>query len=81
MNRQSLALRLDEIDPDWPSKFLSTDAAARFYRDELEPPRASRVIHSSAFEPPTYADDRDVDFDSDLTDEGEQHGTEDSPSL
>jgi hypothetical protein len=32
-------------------------------------PRAPRVIHSSAFEPPTYADDRDVNFDDDLEDQ------------
>jgi hypothetical protein len=39
---------------------LSTDAAIRFYHEELEvewPPRRSLCIHSSAFEPPTYIDE------------------------
>ena len=31
-----IARRLDDIDPDWPNKFTSTDAAARFYRTELD---------------------------------------------
>jgi hypothetical protein len=35
VSREVLALKLDKIDPDWPSKFLTTDAAARFYREEL----------------------------------------------
>jgi hypothetical protein len=34
--RNVVAERLDAIDPDWPNKFQSTDAAARFYRAELE---------------------------------------------
>lgn len=57
MNRQELARKLDELDPDWPSKFLTTDAAARFYREELEPPpRCGLVIHSSPWEPATVID-------------------------
>lgn len=64
MNRQELALKLDEIDPDWFHKFLSTDAAARFYREELDPPpRPGLVIHSSPFEPPTVIDDHYQDPD------------------
>lgn len=35
IRRELLAARLDKIDPDWPNKFLSTDAAERFYRAEL----------------------------------------------
>jgi hypothetical protein len=54
------ARKLDELDPDWPDKFLTTEEAMRFYREELEEPkpRASRVIFSSPFEPNEYADDR-----------------------
>jgi hypothetical protein len=35
VSREVRALRLDRIDPDWPSKFLTTDQAARFYHAEL----------------------------------------------
>lgn len=58
MTDAEIAQKLDAIDPDWPSKFLSTDAAARFYREELgePPPRCGFVIHSSPFEPPTICD-------------------------
>ena len=35
-------------------------------RPEEAPVRASRVIHSSQFEPPTYSDKREPDFDDDL---------------
>jgi hypothetical protein len=57
MNRQELALKLDSIDPDWPHKFLSTDAAARFYREELEfAQKPGFVVHSSPWEPPTVID-------------------------
>lgn len=36
VDREVLARRLDEIDPDWHQHFLSTDEAARFYREELK---------------------------------------------
>lgn len=35
VSREVLALKLDAIDPDWHQKFLTTDAARRFYRKEL----------------------------------------------
>lgn len=35
VTREVLALKLDAIDPDWHQRFLTTDAAARFYREEL----------------------------------------------
>lgn len=35
VTREVLALKLDAIDPDWHQRFLTTDAAARFYRKEL----------------------------------------------
>ena len=35
VSREVLALRLDKLDPDWPQKFLTTDAAANFYRAEI----------------------------------------------
>jgi hypothetical protein len=64
-----LASKLDEIHPGWEDKFLSTDAAVRFYRTELgdmgvEFPKPGRTIHSSPFEPPTIVDDRE-DFEGD----------------
>ncbi len=31
-----LAFYLDDIDPDWVDKFLSTDAAVRFYRLQVD---------------------------------------------
>lgn len=70
VQREAVALKLDEIDPDWPSKFLTTDQAARFYRDELAElearPRPGIVVHSSPYEPPTVVDAvyRDPDEDS-----------------
>lgn len=58
--REVIALRLDEIDPDWPDKFISTDQAARFYWAELaeyegldQPPkRTLGVINHSPYQPP-----------------------------
>lgn len=47
------------------------EAYADYLRQIDEPkPRAGRVIHTSAFEPPTVVDDRDVTFD-DLTDDAQ----------
>lgn len=36
VTRELLGLRLAKLDPDWTSKFLTMDQAARFYRVELD---------------------------------------------
>lgn len=33
IERENLVRKLDAIDPDWHQKFISTDAALRFYRE------------------------------------------------
>lgn len=38
---QRIAWFLDDIDPNWTERFLSTDAAARFYAAEIEGRRKS----------------------------------------
>ena len=43
IEQQIVAGWLDDIDPDWHQRFLSTDAAARFYREELAARKASEA--------------------------------------
>lgn len=64
-------------DSEAPATFIGRGSSEKQARMDLldqfadydgrPKPRASRVIHSSPFEPPTYADD-DVTFDDDLED-------------
>jgi hypothetical protein len=57
-------------DADYGYGLTQDEAYADYLRNCDKPPRRmGRVIHSSAFEPPTIVDDRDVDFDDGLTDE------------
>lgn len=73
-----IAEKLDAIDPDWPSRFLTTDAAVVAYREELEEagvkfPKPTRTIYTSGSgrreEPDDHADRPRDDTDEKVNDD------------